>query len=65
MDKRIPPDKLCISCQEQEIAPWSDYYCAKCDEDPFDRRLKKSCEFCHSPLDSSQHYYCKKRRGLI
>ena len=26
MGKRIPPDKLCIACQEREIAPWSDYF---------------------------------------
>ena len=56
MNKIIPPHLRCIACHSDEIAPWSDYYCAKCDEDPIDRPEDK-------PVGLS--YWEKRRRGLI
>ncbi|MBD3343311.1 MAG: hypothetical protein GF353_29715 [Candidatus Lokiarchaeota archaeon] len=69
MSKRIPPYKLCICCEEYEIDDSvSDFYCKYCYEDKHKEKKEhklKICEFCGSPTNSSQHYYCKQRRGLI
>ena len=56
MRKNIPPHRLCIACRAEEIAPWSDYYCARCDEDPIDRPEDE-------PVRMS--YWEKRRKGLI
>ena len=65
MNKKIPADKLCVSCQRREIAPWSDCYCCFCAEDPYESPRPRVCDICGFPINSSMHYYCKKRRGLI
>jgi hypothetical protein len=56
MAKIISLYKLCIACQANEIAPWSDYYFAKCDEYLIDR-----------PEDELLivSYWEKRRKGLI